>query len=274
SQDAAPHSLLNWMRRLIHVRNGHAAWGRGDTEFLHPSNRKVLAYLRRYQDEVLLCVANLSRDPQPVLLNLSAFQGRVPLELSGRTHFPRIGEGPYMLALAGYGFYWFQLIEAEEEAVVAPLEPGAPVPVLIWFDGWRSRDVEAVAPARRELAKRVVAQFHEQALARWLPAQRWYAGKGQRPRSLRYRPLPWPLAEDAPWQWGTVQVDEEAEYLLPMAVTWGGSEELQVGPDHPHRIAPIRRHARMGALVDAAASPRFVRDLLTALAEGGDGRGR
>jgi maltose alpha-D-glucosyltransferase/alpha-amylase len=27
----------------------------------------------------------------------------------GRTMFPRIGELPYLLTLAGRGFYWFQL---------------------------------------------------------------------------------------------------------------------------------------------------------------------
>jgi maltose alpha-D-glucosyltransferase/alpha-amylase len=116
----------------------------------------------------------------------------------------------------------------------------------------------------------VSRQFHQQALARWLPVQRWYAGKGQVPQSVRYRPLPWASGEDSSWLWGTVRVGEDAEYLLPLAVTWGGAEELEVGPQHPYRIAPVRRHARMGALLDAAADPRFVRDLVRALAAGGE----
>lgn len=107
-------SLLNWMKRLINVRKSYKAFGRGELEFLHPGNRRVLAYLRRYEGadgetEDILCIANLSRSAQPVELDLARFSGRVPVELMGGTSFPPVGALPYFITLPGYGFYWFEL---------------------------------------------------------------------------------------------------------------------------------------------------------------------
>ena len=92
---ARASSLLNWMKRLIAARRSRRAFGRGALRFLYPSNRKVIAYLRTSGDEVLLCViANLSRSPQAVKLDLSEFRGRQPVELLGHSVFPTIGELP------------------------------------------------------------------------------------------------------------------------------------------------------------------------------------
>jgi maltose alpha-D-glucosyltransferase/alpha-amylase len=46
---------------------------------------------------------------QPVELDLSRFMGRTPVEMLGLTAFPPIGELPYFLTLAPYGFDWFLL---------------------------------------------------------------------------------------------------------------------------------------------------------------------
>ena len=88
AQTRDPHSLLNWMRRMLAIRRRHRAFGRGSLRFLYPKNRKVLAYLREYEDETILCVANVSRTPQAVELDLSELAGRVPVELSGGSLFP------------------------------------------------------------------------------------------------------------------------------------------------------------------------------------------
>lgn len=88
SQQCNTYSLFNWMRRLIAMCKAHRAFGRGAISFLRPGNRKILAYLREHKDEVILCVANLSRAPQAVELDLSPFRGRVPVELMGRSKFP------------------------------------------------------------------------------------------------------------------------------------------------------------------------------------------
>jgi maltose alpha-D-glucosyltransferase/alpha-amylase len=102
-------SLLSWMRNMIALRKMFKVFGRGTLEFLHPSNRKVLAYLRKWQGDSVLCVANLSRFAQPVELDLSEYEGWVPSEMLGFTEFPRIGRIPYPLTLGPYGFFWFEL---------------------------------------------------------------------------------------------------------------------------------------------------------------------
>jgi maltose alpha-D-glucosyltransferase / alpha-amylase len=103
-------SLLNWTRRMLEVRGQHRAFGFGEFVELGSSNPSMLSYLRRWGDDVLLCVNNLSRFPQPVELDLSEYRERTPIELTGGVRFPAIGELPYLLTLPGHGFYWFQLV--------------------------------------------------------------------------------------------------------------------------------------------------------------------
>src|SRR6266566_3781703 len=99
AQERSPFSLLNWMKRMIALRKQFKVFGRGTVEFLPAPNRKVLAYVRRYEDELVLCVANLSRAVQPVELDLSAFAGMTPVEMLGLTEFPKIGQVPYFITL-------------------------------------------------------------------------------------------------------------------------------------------------------------------------------
>ena len=109
SQERTPSSLLNTMKKLIAARKKYKAFGRGTIEFLQPRNGTCLVYIRSYQDENLLIVQNLSDSPQPVELDLSRFKGAIPVEVMGETHFPPIGDLPYMLTLGPYGYYWFNL---------------------------------------------------------------------------------------------------------------------------------------------------------------------
>jgi maltose alpha-D-glucosyltransferase/alpha-amylase len=102
-------SLLHWMKNMVALRRLFHVFGRGSLEMLEPENRKVVAHIRRYEHDVILCVANLSRVPQPVALDLRAFAGAVPVEMLGYTSFPVIGETPYVLTLGAYGYYWFEL---------------------------------------------------------------------------------------------------------------------------------------------------------------------
>ena len=113
AQQANSNSLLWWTKRLIALRKRFQAFGRGTIEFLSPENPKVLAFIRQFEDETVLVVANLSRFTQFVELDLRQFKGRVPTELIGRTRFPPIGELPYLLTLAPRGFFWFQLRQPE-----------------------------------------------------------------------------------------------------------------------------------------------------------------
>ncbi len=113
AQQRHPSSLLHWARNMLRVRKQHPLFGTGEFEALRPSNEKVLAFLRTDPDtgQALLVVANLAATAQPVELDLSRYDGRVPLELLGGTPFPRIGELDYLLTLAPHGFYWFSLEE-------------------------------------------------------------------------------------------------------------------------------------------------------------------
>jgi maltose alpha-D-glucosyltransferase/alpha-amylase len=108
-----PTSLLRWTRRFIALRKEHPVFGLGTYEALTPENTRIFAHIRRYEDDVLLCVHNMARSAQAVELDLSWFEGRVPEEMFGRTSFPRIGELPYLLTLAPRGFFWFRLREAD-----------------------------------------------------------------------------------------------------------------------------------------------------------------
>jgi maltose alpha-D-glucosyltransferase/alpha-amylase len=120
AQQNNPHSLLWWMKHLLALRKRHQAFGRGTLEFLHPENHKVLAFVRRYQDERILVVANLSRFVQYTELDLAAFKGLVPVEMLGRTAFPPIGEQPFLVTLGSYAFYWFMLEVPRAPTVITP----------------------------------------------------------------------------------------------------------------------------------------------------------
>jgi maltose alpha-D-glucosyltransferase/alpha-amylase len=136
AQQNNPNSLLWWMKRLIALRKRYQAFGRGTLEFLHPANRKILAFIRRFRDEQILVVANLSRFVQHVELDLASARGSVPVELFGRTVFPPIGQSLYPLSLGPHAFYWFELEPRgvpTDATAAAPKEPvlvSAPVTKL------------------------------------------------------------------------------------------------------------------------------------------------
>jgi maltose alpha-D-glucosyltransferase/alpha-amylase len=117
-------SLLHWTRRMIQVRKQHPCFGMGTFTDLGGSNPSVLSYVREFGDDVVLCVNNLSRFPQPIELDLRHWQGVEPIELLGGVHFPTIGELPYLLTLGAHGFYWFRLPLSPESS-----PPSGPQPV-------------------------------------------------------------------------------------------------------------------------------------------------
>src|ERR1700689_873344 len=120
AQQNDPSSLLNWMRNMIALRKLFQVFGRGSLRFLDASNRKILAYIRQYQDETVLCVANLSRFAQPVQLDLSGMEGMTPVEMLGYVDFPVITKAPYSLTLGPYGFLWLEI-----QPTMASAEAGA-----------------------------------------------------------------------------------------------------------------------------------------------------
>ncbi len=107
-------SLLRWVHRFIALRKQHPVLGSGSFEALQPANGRIFAHIRQLDDETVLCVHNMARSAQAVELDLSRFEGLVPEEMFGRTRFPRIGALPYLLTLAGRGFFWFSLRRDDE----------------------------------------------------------------------------------------------------------------------------------------------------------------
>jgi len=172
AQQANPDSLLWWMKRVIALRKRFRAFGRGSLEFLLPENRKVLAFVRRYEDEVILVVANLSRLAQHTSLNLAEFNGKVPVEVFGQTEFPNIGEVPYPITLSPYAFYWFSLESRQPERIdllTPPVEVS--VPTLTLTGEWDN------------LYKRGRKPMLEAALLGYIRQRRWFGGKARYVRS-------------------------------------------------------------------------------------------
>jgi maltose alpha-D-glucosyltransferase/alpha-amylase len=114
AEERNPNSFLQWFRRLLAVRKQHPVFGFGSFEVLHPSSAAVFAYVRKYNDDIVLCVNNLAGRAQAAELDLSPYEGMYPVELLGRERFPRIGELPYLLTFGPHSFYWFQLVHEEE----------------------------------------------------------------------------------------------------------------------------------------------------------------
>jgi maltose alpha-D-glucosyltransferase/alpha-amylase len=164
AQQNNSHSLLWWMKHLIALRKRFQAFGRGSLEFVPLKNSKVLAFVRRFREERILVVANLSRFPQYAELDLSAFKNLVPVELFGKTAFPAVGEQPYFLSLGSYAFYWFNL-EVRQPVSLEGLS-SRPTPVMLSASGtWESI---FTGKTRESL---------EEALASYLRSCPWFTGK-------------------------------------------------------------------------------------------------
>ncbi|WP_137127202.1 maltose alpha-D-glucosyltransferase [Roseomonas sp. HF4] len=261
AQALDPHSLLNWTRRMVAVRQNHAAlFGRGGYRFLYPGNRKVLAYVREHDGEAILCVANLSRSPQAVELDLSPWHARVPVELLGRTPFPPVGDLPYLLTLPPYGFFWFVL--AEEHALPGWHVP-APVqmPDLVTFvlrEGLRT----AFGDQDR-------ATFEKQVLPAYLPLRRWYQGKGTRLAEARVAATS--ILRTAEGEMVLAEVEtvpgSTDRYLLPLAVVFEDHERISALSSQL-ALARARRGRRVGFVTDAVTRDAFARGIVAALAAG------
>ena len=268
AQSAQPSSLLNWIKRTMAVRGRHRAFGRGTIDFLYPLNRKVLAYTRSIEgeggaDETILCVFNISRAAQAVELDLSAFKGRVPVELESGNAFPPIGDLTYLLSLPPYGFYWFQLAaDAELPAWHSP--PAEMLPEFSTLtcraDGWNG-----ILSADNTVA------LQRDVLPAFLPLRRWYADRGNRPAraamgvgpEIDSTALTLVRVPEA-----TAEGEREALYLLPLRPVWG-DEHLAPGAPHlADTLAKLRRTNRVGALVDAGRMDEFARSLMDALRSG------
>ncbi len=250
-------SLLWWMRRMLALRKRYEVFGRGTLEFLHPENRRVLAYLRSDGERSVLIVANLSRFAQFVELDLSRFKGSEPVELFGQTHFPPIGELPYLLTLGPHAVYWLAIEGPREEVGAALADQDAPA-----IADAGSLDALVSGRGRAEL---------ERALVRFLPTRRWFAGKARSIRAVSIAdalPLAGPRAALAARVLiARVEFTEgEAEtYSVPLVLLEGERAE-RVAADAPGSVvAHVRRRDEPAVLAEALVDPEVGRALLDAV---------
>ncbi|MFC3126248.1 maltose alpha-D-glucosyltransferase [Pseudoroseomonas globiformis] len=260
AQSADSSSLLNWTRRMLAVRKRHHAFGRGSFGYLYPGNRKILAYTREHEGETILCVCNLSRTAQAVELDLSSLAGQVPVELLGGASFPPIGQLPYLLTLPPYGFYWFVLAT---EAAMPSWHTPAPEPLTeLSTLVLRVSLNEVLAPALRKV-------IEQDALPKYLPKRRWFAGKGDgasQPHLAFAEALAGRVAEVLLAEVEVAEGDGKARYLLPLGIAW--EDETSAALPQQLALARVRRGRRVGVLTDAFALDALPASVLRGLAEG------
>ncbi|HEY1637230.1 MAG TPA: maltose alpha-D-glucosyltransferase [Rhizomicrobium sp.] len=253
-----PHSLLNWLRRMLVVRSRHRAFGRGSIRFLTPQNRKVLAYLREHEGDTILCVVNVSRAAQAVELDLHEFAGRTPVELLGGSSFPLVGQLTYLLTLPPYGFYWFALSQEAQPPQWSTATPGPMMEPRTFV--LRGTLESALEGHDREILETEV-------LPAYIAQRRWFQGKNARIESVRVvamTPLPG-HEQDAVFTDVEVTAGEATtRYALPISIAW--EDEGTCPFEGPLAFARARRGRRVGLLTDGFASARFARSLLSNLA--------
>ncbi len=250
AQQGDPSSLLSWMRNMIALRKLFPVFGRGTLEFLNPSNRKVLAYLRRYDDQRVLCVANLSRFAQPVDLDLPQLEGVIPVEMLGYVDFPAIGKQPYRLTLGPYAFFWLELHGESKETEASSQLDSSPLVA----DSWE-RLLEGAGRNRLESVL----------LPEYISKQRWFGGKARRLRSTRI--ADWLALPDSNAVLALVEAQYEKgepdTYFLPLALSFGKDAD-QLHETFPNAIVSSAISSRgSGFLHDASYDDRACAALLS-----------
>jgi maltose alpha-D-glucosyltransferase/alpha-amylase len=253
AQAASPSSLMNWLRRLIAVRQAYRVFGRGTLTFLMPPNRKILAYVRRIGDEVVLCVANLSHAAQQTTLDLGPYVGRVPVEMIGWSAFAPIENDRYTVMLPGHSFLWFLLSETARAPEFASAPPDQ-VPELVTL-------VLPRESSRVDLSSKAVALFEREILPAYLPLQRWFADKGT--SATAFRLVDGVGLDSAGATQPYLVLVEMPElghlYFVPTATASGLQRTDALARA---TMARVRRGARDSFMYDGFAIDAFVRALL------------
>ncbi|MCP2728461.1 maltose alpha-D-glucosyltransferase [Limnofasciculus baicalensis] len=269
AQRANPNSFWWWMKRLIAIRKRFQAFGRGTFEFLHPDNRKVLAFIRTYAGEHILVVANLSRFVQTVELDLSAFPGMIPVEIFGRTQFPQITSSPYFISLGPHSFYWFTLQLQPQEIEAA--KSHRQTPTLVVSGNWQN--VFSQPETKATLESLLLAYLYQ---------CRWFGGKARAIQSadiVEVIPISYQETETNLIFIRLDYIEGTPEtYIIPLG--WGtGSDLSSDAPDsrktqrrsiNSEQILAylqIRGNEEIGVLFDAVGDKNFLALPLDAIRE-------
>ena len=265
AQSHDPHSLLNWNRRLLAVRNQQKAFGRGTMRTLTPSNRRILAYIREYTDadgntEIILCVANVSRAAQAAELELSQYADKVPVEMLGGSAFPPIGQLPFLLTLAPYGFYWF-LLAARDRMPSWHVEPSEGLPELTTLVLRKRMEELLEAPSSDALQGAILPQY--------LPKRRWFAGKEgpidqvRLSYGVRFGTATTPVLLS---ELEVLSNGVATYYQLPFGLL--PEEHINTALPQQLALARVRRGRQVGLITDAFVLEPFIRAVLRACQDG------
>lgn len=264
AQRRDPSSLFHVLRRLIALRKASPTLSRGSLELLEPSNRKVLAFVRRLGDEAILVVANLARSTQPAELDLSRFAGLFLIEFAGGTAFPRIGQAPYLFTLDPYALQWFHVRRTIEPVA----SQRAPV---------RTEEVAAVPTIEvrggpNDLFNATALQTLErEVLPAYLRSQRWFGGKARTIDSVRLADWGSLPATSLPAFVALFEVafadGSRDRYFLSLAVSTGASAARLLETMRPWVLARLAGPQGEGVLHDALADDTFCTAILAAIGE-------
>ena len=263
AQQSNPSSLLWWMKRLLAKRKEYRLFGRGSIEFMTGDNPRVLAFVREYEGEAVLVLANLSRHVQAARLNLETLKGAVPTELFGRIAFPEISETPYFISLGPYDFYWLQLVRPQ------PVETAAERPPLRAKGSWN----ELLAPRRRKELAGVVLAYAMQ--------RRWFRGKS---RKRKYVEISDVISFEGPHRFAIAMLRVEYDqgppesYLVPLAFAEDSdpAESMRLPTLVVARVEltdVLGRGAVGGVLYDALCAEAFNAKLMRSMTQGFRGAG-
>ena len=261
AQQGNPHSIYSWTKRLIALRKRHRAFGRGTLELLRPENRKVLAYVREYESEKILCIANLSRFLQAVELDLSKWKGLVPVELFSSNEMPVVGDNPYFLTMGPHAFYWFAMQPRAAPSIQSDGgQPARVLPEVRVAGGWEA----ALVGGSKEALEAVLLGY--------IPQRRWFGGKARRIKTATITDVvSVPGAEGNSYLTSVVIGYAEGDpdtYMLPVAYA-NAAEAPHILERWPQSaVAWIRNQGEdaRGLLYDALGPPNFAEAILGAIA--------
>ena len=255
AQQMNSSSLLWWMKRIITMRKKYKAFGRGKIHFLSPSNAKVIAFTRTYEDEVILVMANLSRFPQAAEVELEEYEDYVPVEVFSHNKFPHIKEEPYLFTMAPYGYYWFRLVKEESYT-----GDRAPVPALEVED-WD-----------KLFAGKTLSTLENRVLPAYLPECRWFGGKARTVQSMSVKDKAHLPLEELPVTFLTIEVSYNEGlpelYQLSLAFVPYEDEEAYRQIDQKGQVTRLTLNGRKGVLFDAVYHEGFRNSLFNYIQKG------
>jgi len=245
-------SLFWWMKKIIDVRKHFKAFGRGTMDFIYLENNKILAFIRKYEREIILVVVNLSKNPQVAELDLSAYSGYIPMEILGNTTFPKIGNHKYILTFDPYGYFIFSVVKEIQEKFM---------PIVTKMEFRLEKSLSEI------LEGRIMERLELEIFPYYLKSQRWFGGKVREIDRVKIRDFislesnqssfEKLLVVDVLYHDGLPEV-----YVIPIVYS-SNSDANQIEGNYPNAVmAKVALGNENGVILDGVYCERFCMDLL------------